>query len=45
VDSEAGEKELQMIHQVIFDCLAIPKDVEKNILQFEGYDADDYTRD
>jgi hypothetical protein len=31
-----------MLHQVIFDCPALPKNVERNILQFEGYDADDY---
>jgi hypothetical protein len=40
--SEAGEKKLQMLHQVIFDCPALPKNRERNILQFEGYDADDY---
>jgi hypothetical protein len=39
---EAGEKKLQMLHQVIFDCPALPKNVERNVLQFEGYDADDY---
>jgi hypothetical protein len=40
--SEAGLKKLQMLHQVIFDCSALPKHVERNILQCEGYDADDY---
>jgi hypothetical protein len=33
---------LQKLHQVIFDCPAVPKNVARNILQFEGYDADDY---
>jgi hypothetical protein len=40
--SEAGEKKLQLLHQIIFDCPALPKNVERNILQFAGYDADDY---
>jgi hypothetical protein len=35
--SEAGEKKLQMLHQVIFNCSALPRNVERNILQFEGY--------
>jgi hypothetical protein len=40
--SVAGKKKLQMLHQVIFNCPDIPRNVERNILQFEGYDADDY---
>jgi methyl coenzyme M reductase gamma subunit len=39
---EAGEKKLQMLHQVIFYCPALPKNVKRNILHFEGYDTDDY---
>jgi hypothetical protein len=39
---EAGEKKLQMLHQVIFDCHALPKNVKWNILHFQGYDTDDY---
>jgi hypothetical protein len=37
----AGEEKLQMLHEVIFDFPALPKNVQKNILLFEGYDADE----
>jgi hypothetical protein len=40
--SKAGEKKLQMLYQEIFDCPALPMNVERIILKFEGYDADDY---
>jgi hypothetical protein len=33
---------MQMLHQVVFDFPALPRNVERNLLQFEGYDADDY---
>jgi hypothetical protein len=40
--SEADEGMLQLLHGVIFGCTATSRKLERNILEFVGYEADDY---
>jgi hypothetical protein len=40
--SEADEEQLQLLHGVIFGCVASTRKLERNILEFAGYEPDDY---
>jgi hypothetical protein len=40
--SEANERILQLLHGIIFGCAATLRKLERNILEFVRYEADDY---
>jgi hypothetical protein len=40
--SEADEEKLQLLHGIIFGCTALTRKLERNILEFKGYEPDDY---
>jgi hypothetical protein len=40
--SEADEENLQLLHGIIFGCTALTRKLERNILEFKGYEPDEY---